>query len=144
MQPDLAIAAARAELARISALGFAWGQRDCGTAAGLVVLAATGLDPCAAFRGRYSTELGCVRALRKLFGTHNPARIVEILAERHGWVKSPDWRVCLATDRNYELSSGAVVAPAIIGIEGAFVLFSDALGVKSVCPANIAATYRVV
>jgi hypothetical protein len=144
MQPDLAIAAARAELARISALGFAWGQRDCGTAAGLIVLAATGVDPCAAFRGRYSTELGCVRALRKLFGTQNPARIVEILAERHGWVKSPDWRVSLAVDVHFKESNGMATCPAIIGIDGEFTVFSPGFGARQVSPENIAANYRVV
>jgi hypothetical protein len=141
--PD-AVQAAQAELARLAALGFAWGHRDCGTAAGAVVLAASGIDPCSEFRGRYSTELGCARVLKRIFGTHNPAQIVEILADRHGWPDATDWRVCLAVDVNFRLSSGGAVCPAIIGIDGVFTVFSPDHGARSVSPANIAVTFKVV
>jgi hypothetical protein len=45
---------------------FAWGTHDCCTFAGGAVLAMTGLDPMVEFRGRYSTELGAKRALRRI------------------------------------------------------------------------------
>lgn len=47
---------------------FIWGERDCAMAAADAVLAMTGVDILAAFRGKYSTAAGSVRALKR-YGT---------------------------------------------------------------------------
>jgi hypothetical protein len=44
---------------------FAWGENDCAMHPGNAVLAMTGVDLVADFRGRYFTELGATRALIK-------------------------------------------------------------------------------
>lgn len=44
---------------------FAWGSHDCAMFAAGAVLAMTGTDIAAEFRGRYSTEAGSVRALKR-------------------------------------------------------------------------------
>lgn len=44
---------------------FAWGRHDCCMFMADVVAATTGNDPAAAFRHRYSTELGAKRALKR-------------------------------------------------------------------------------
>ena len=49
----------RAALAR----PFAWGTHDCATFAADCVLAMTGADPAARWRGTYATALGAQRAL---------------------------------------------------------------------------------
>lgn len=46
---------------------FQWGKMDCALFAAGAVLAMTGSDPAAAFRGRYRSCAGSVRALR-LYG----------------------------------------------------------------------------
>lgn len=52
-------------LARVAGQPFAWGRHDCALHAANAVLAQTGEDPAAAYRGRYQTARGSVRALRK-------------------------------------------------------------------------------
>ena len=47
---------------------FAWGEHDCALFAFDCVLAMTGEDHLAAFRGRYRSAKGAVRALRRIGG----------------------------------------------------------------------------
>ena len=56
-----AINAARAE-------PFRWGRHDCGLFASDCILAMTGTDPAAEFRGQYQSALGAARILRRLGG----------------------------------------------------------------------------
>lgn len=44
---------------------FAYGARDCGLWMADWVRAVRGVDPAAHLRGRYRTELGCARVLRR-------------------------------------------------------------------------------
>lgn len=54
-----------AYIALVRALPFEYGQHDCGLFAAGAVLAMTGDDPGAPFRGQYSSELGCAKALKR-------------------------------------------------------------------------------
>jgi hypothetical protein len=45
---------------------FQWGQHDCATWAADVRLALTGQDAAAAWRGRYKSERGALRAMRRM------------------------------------------------------------------------------
>lgn len=45
---------------------FAYGEWDCGLFAAGAVVAMTGEDPAAPFRGQYSTEIGCAKALKRI------------------------------------------------------------------------------
>jgi hypothetical protein len=47
---------------------FIWGQNDCCLFACACVLAITGTDPMAQWRGKYTTELGAKRYLKKYGG----------------------------------------------------------------------------
>lgn len=58
-------------LAAIGAHGrapFAWGAHDCAILAADAVLAKTGTDPAAAWRGKYRTQLGGLRVLKRETG----------------------------------------------------------------------------
>lgn len=52
-------------LAGCSGARFLWGRLDCALFAAGAVLAMTGTDPAATYRGRYSTATGAARALRR-------------------------------------------------------------------------------
>lgn len=47
---------------------FEWGALDCAMFAAGAVIAITGVDPVEVYRGKYSTELGAAKALKK-YGT---------------------------------------------------------------------------
>lgn len=53
-----------AYLAGCEGAAFIWGKMDCALFAAGAVLAMTDFDPAAAFRGRYRSVAGSVRALR--------------------------------------------------------------------------------
>ena len=54
-----------AYLDSVAATPFAWGSHDCALFVGDCVEAMTGVDPAAAYRGRYSNETGARLALRR-------------------------------------------------------------------------------
>lgn len=45
---------------------FAYGKNDCAMFVSDAVLAMTGIDPAADFRGKYRTKAGSIRVLRKI------------------------------------------------------------------------------
>lgn len=53
---------------RIARAGWKWGERDCLLWLGTWALENTGVDGGAPWRGRYSTALGCMRALNRSGG----------------------------------------------------------------------------
>lgn len=70
-----------AYIASVRSRAFEYGQHDCGLFAAGAVLAMTGDDPGAPFRGQYSTELGCAKALKK-FGAGDLESTLDSLFER--------------------------------------------------------------
>lgn len=48
---------------------FSWGEFDCAAFAADCCMAVCGVDPLAAVRGKYSTEAGAKRVLKKHFGS---------------------------------------------------------------------------
>jgi hypothetical protein len=52
-------------LASVADLPMAWGRHDCALHAANAILAVTGEDHGVPYRGRYQTELGAARALRR-------------------------------------------------------------------------------
>ena len=61
---------------------FAWGSNDCALFVADGVLAMTGQDLAADFRGRYSTSRGSVRALRKWGAGTLEATVAASFADR--------------------------------------------------------------
>ncbi|WP_418884763.1 DUF6950 family protein [Aeromonas dhakensis] len=48
---------------------FVWGEADCCLFTADACIAVAGVDPAASYRGRYKTELGAYRVLRKEHGS---------------------------------------------------------------------------
>jgi hypothetical protein len=62
---------------------FAWGKHDCSLFACDAVLAMTGTDIAADFRGRYTTKLGAAKVIREFV----PSGQLSDLAEKRGGEK---------------------------------------------------------
>lgn len=62
-------------IAGLGGATFRWGKLDCALFSAGAVLAMTGVDPAAQYRGHYSTARGSVRALRKWGAGTLPATI---------------------------------------------------------------------
>lgn len=54
-----------AYIASVRDARFEWGAFDCAMFAAGAVIAVTGVDPVEVYRGKYSTELGAAKALKK-------------------------------------------------------------------------------
>ena len=52
-------------LSRVAARPFQWGELDCALFAAGWAMQMTGIDPAADWRGKYSTEQGCARILKR-------------------------------------------------------------------------------
>lgn len=72
-------AALQNQITQFNAKPFAWGTHDCFTFAADCVLAMTGDDKMAKRRGKYKTELGANKMLKRLGGVE--AAIASVLGE---------------------------------------------------------------
>ena len=62
---------------------FEWGRHDCVLWPADAVLALTGIDHAAPYRGRYSSPLGAARLLRRELGLEFPEHLFDrVLGER--------------------------------------------------------------
>lgn len=59
------ISALHAYLEEVRHTPFQYGTHDCGIFTSGAIIAMTGEDPAAVFRGRYKTHIGALRAMRK-------------------------------------------------------------------------------
>lgn len=64
---------------------FQRGVFDCCIWPADVVLAMAGIDGAAAFRGRYTTRTGAIRALAEFSGGGGLLEVMRKLASQHGW-----------------------------------------------------------
>lgn len=66
---------------------FAWGLNDCAIFAADAILAMTGTDIAEDFRGRYTSEVGALRAIKKITGGSTIADAAGYCANKHGLVE---------------------------------------------------------
>lgn len=72
-----------AAIAAQAAAPFAWGRRDCMLAVADVILAMTGVDPAAGWRGSYDDAPGAALALKRIAGPGvDHERLLELAVER--------------------------------------------------------------
>ena len=89
---------------------FVWGRMDCALFAAGAVLAMTDFDPAAAFRGKYRSQAGSVRALRLYGACTLPETIATMFEDRP---------VAFARRGDLALHDGAV--GVCVGAEAVFV-----------------------
>lgn len=68
---------------------FEWGRSDCCLFAADAIAALTGIDPAAAFRGRYQDMRGAAAALRAFSGGGDLEDAVERIAREHDFCEIP-------------------------------------------------------
>ncbi len=71
-------------ITRKAAVAWAWGGADCALFVADWIVEARGVDPAAAWRGRYASAGGCERLLRREGGLEE---VFARLAERHGFTE---------------------------------------------------------
>lgn len=69
-----------AYIAEVRTRPYVYGEHDCGLFVAGAVLAMTGEDPGAPFRGQYTNEIGCAKALKK-FGAGDLESTLDSLFE---------------------------------------------------------------
>jgi hypothetical protein len=63
---------------------FAWGSNDCALFAADAVEAITGVDIAEDFRGKYTTKLGAIKAIKEITGGSTVEDAAVYCAEKHG------------------------------------------------------------
>jgi len=63
---------------------FSWGSNDCALFAADAIQAQTGVDIAEKFRGRYRTELGAMKTIKKITGGSTVADAAAYCATKHG------------------------------------------------------------
>lgn len=101
---------------------FAWGTNDCAIFAADAIEAITGTDIAAEFRGKYTNELGALRAVKEIAGGVELADATAYCARKYG-LEQYDYpllakRGDLVVVRN---SDGAEIT-GVIGLDGRYVL----------------------
>jgi hypothetical protein len=91
-----------------------WGVDDCAIRACNAVLAITGVDLAADFRGTYSTELGAARAIKKFCGG-GLEQLAEKIAQQYGIDEAP---VFCARRGDVVLTRGDQPALGIVALDG--------------------------
>lgn len=66
---------------------FAWGSNDCATFAADAIQAITGTDIAEKFRGKYTTEVGALKAIKEITGGSTVVDAAAYCAENHGLVE---------------------------------------------------------
>lgn len=133
---------------------FAWGTFDCCMFAADCVLAMTGEDAAAPFRGRYTDGPGAVKALREFSGGGLLLPTMEIVAANNGWEPIPNR---MRVQRGDVVMGDPIVMGCELGIDGTlgicagtislFVGDAGLLGVSTIetpdTPPNITMAWRI-
>lgn len=92
---------------------FVWGENDCCLFAANAVLAVTSVDLAPEFRGKYRTELGAARALKK----HGYTSIEMLLNAKLGQAIAPlsakNGDVALVKNHQEQLAAGVIFRSSI-------------------------------
>lgn len=112
---------------------FEWGKHDCCLFAADAGKVITGVDYAAAYRGRYNTELGAARALKR----YGKGTLIDTLNHELG-----------APAPRLHARRGDVVLVTVDGRDTAGVLFGDAVvpgeyGLVTVSPLSIRCVWRM-
>jgi hypothetical protein len=109
---------------------FAWGENDCFLFAAGAVLAMTGTDLAAEYRGQYSDKTGALRQVLSIPGARDVAEAFAGVAARHGL---PDLPTVKLAQRGDLVAFDADDGPAIgvVWLDGIHAMFVGENGFSS-------------
>lgn len=97
---------------------FKWGTNDCALFAADGVLAFTGIDLAADFRGKYSDEAGAMEAIKAITGGSTVADAAAYCAEKHGLVEWAHPRMAKRGDLVVISNTGGGVIAGLVHLNG--------------------------
>lgn len=122
-----------AYIGRVAREGFAFGHHDCALFAAGGVEALTGQDPAASWRGRYTTELGGLRHLRRAGFRDHVAHAESLFPALPVTGAMPGDLAVIANPDGR--NAGGLDALGIVQGEVIYVLHPDGIGLYPVSPA---------
>lgn len=100
---------------------FEWGANDCALFAADGILACSGVDIAAEFRGKYSDEEGALAAIKEIAGGVTVADAAAYCAEKHGLVEHKFPLMAKRGDLVVIENGGNLIA-ALVSLNGADVV----------------------
>lgn len=100
---------------------FAYGAFDCCLFAADAIQVMTGVDIATEFRGKYKTELGALKAIRKITGGTSVEDAITYCAAQHGLT---EWRYPLQAQRGdlVAIENGESIIAGIVHLNGKHVI----------------------
>jgi hypothetical protein len=124
---------------------FSWGEHDCCLWACDGILAMTGVDPAAWFRGRYSTKIGAYRALKQYAGgglDETMTRVFGICGALEIPVLTAGRGDCVLADVD-DGSGARTAALGLVGLSGRAALFAGPSGLTKVLLRNCRRAWKI-
>jgi hypothetical protein len=110
---------------------FAWGQHDCALFAADGVLAMTGVDIAADFRGKYTNEASALALIKQLAGGSTVADAAAWCAAKHGLVEREYPLMAQRGDLVVLEDSGRLIA-GLIHLSGRHIVAAGETGLKRI------------
>lgn len=107
---------------------FAWGTNDCALFAADAIEAITGVDIAEEFRGRYTNELGALRAVREICGGVDFCDATAYCAAKHGLAEYEYPLMAKRGDLVVVRNGDGVEITGVVGLDGRYVLSPGDVG----------------
>ena len=121
---------------------FEWGKHDCALFVADAILAHTGVDVAADFRGKYSDEKGAMATIAKVTGGKTVEDAAVYAANKHGLKELPS--VLFAQRGDMVIFDGAEgPAVGIVCLNGREALFVGPAGLRKVKVAKCRRAWRI-
>lgn len=101
---------------------FAWGSNDCALFAADAIEAITGTDIAAEFRGKYTNELGALRAVKEISGGKTFRDATAYCASKHGLVEYEYPLMAKRGDLVIVRNGDGEEITGVVGLDGRYVL----------------------
>jgi hypothetical protein len=122
---------------------FAWGSNDCALFAADAVLAITGTDLGAAFRGKYGTQEGAAAQMQQVCGSSDALDLAAHLCAQAGFPKWPHANVAQRGDVIVLANADGSHSLGIVGLNGVHALFVTEAGLRRMRARDCIAAWHV-
>lgn len=121
---------------------FAWGTNDCALFAADAILANTGIDIAAEFRGKYATEEGAFAAIKSITGGATVADAAAWCAENHGLIEH-EFPLMAKRGDLVIVANGANLIAGVVHLNGRHVVVISESGIRRLPITNVKRAWGV-